>query len=269
MQEQTGTLTPQPPLDMVVDKTAEQGITAVLAVIVALSAIWAVVDWRRSGRPLGVVLMLAGGAMMIFEPMVDTVGACWFPSNSWTAFSAWGRPLPVWLCLAYFVFFGIETTVIWKALRRGLTHRQVWLVFCAAMLGDLVFESVLLIWNPYVYYGYQPLMLGKFSLWWMAVNAATPLVLATVIFRFDAYFRGRRVLAIIPLALTTSAVVNAAVGWPSWLVINTKVGWPLTQLGGLVTFAAAFVLVNLVAALVAKPRVISAPAPREVGHARA
>ncbi len=240
-------LTPQPPLDMVVDKTAELGITIALAGIVAVALVFSFIVWFRTGRPLVLLLMVSGGAIMVFEPMVDTVGDCWFPSNSWTAFTAWGRPLPVWLCLAYFFYFGIATSAIWNALRRGLTQRQIWLLFCCVMLGDLIFETVLLTMNPYVYYGHQPLQLGKFPLWWMAVNAAIPLVLAALIYRFDSYFRGWRTLAVIPLALTTSAAVNAAVGWPSWLVINTDVGWVLTQVGGLATFAAACAVVKLVA----------------------
>ncbi len=262
-------LTPQPPVEMAVDKTAELGITWTLAGIVAVALVFAVVAWHRTGRPLVVLLMVAGGAIMIFEPMVDTVGACWFPSNSWTAFTAWGRPLPVWLCLAYFFYFGIATSVIWRALRRGLTRRQIWLVFCAAMLGDLIFETVLLTMNPYVYYGYQPLLLGKFPLWWMAVNAAIPLVLAALIHRFDYYFRGWRTLLVIPLALSTSAAVNAAVGWPSWLVINTDMGWVLTQVGGLATFAVAFVVVKLVAAVVASPHASDEAAPRVPRQVRA
>jgi hypothetical protein len=255
-------LTPQPPLDMAVDKTAELGITVALAGIVAVALILSLIDWYRTGRPLVLSLMVSGGAIMIFEPMVDTVGGCWFPSNSWTAFSAWGRPMPVWLCLAYFFYFGIATSAIWKAFRKGLTQRQIWLVFCAAMLGDLIFETVLLTMNPYVYYGHQPLVLGKFPLGWMAVNAAIPLVLAALIYRFDSYFRGWRILAVIPLALTTSAALNAAVGWPSWLVVNTDVGWVLTQVGGLATFAVACYVVKLVAAAVASPHAGREPLPR-------
>jgi hypothetical protein len=262
-------LTPQPPLDMAVDKTAELGITIVLGAFVAVALILSFIDWFRTGRPLVLSLLVSGGAIMVFEPMVDTVGGCWFPSNSWTAFTAWGRPLPVWLCLAYFVYFGIATSAIWKALRRGLTQRQVWLVFCAAMLGDLIFETVLLTMNPYVYYGYQPLLLGRFPLWWMAVNAAIPLVLAALIYRFDSYFRGWRTLAVIPLALTTSAAVNAAVGWPSWLVINTDVGWVLTQAGGLATFAVACVVVKLVADAVGIPNARGEPLPRATQQVRA
>lgn len=262
-------LTPQPPLDMVVDKTAEMGITIALAGIVAVALVLSFIDWFRTGRTLVLLLMISGGAIMIFEPMVDTVGACWFPSNSWTAFSAWGRPMPVWLCLAYFFYFGIATSAIWKGLQRGLTRRQIWLVFCAAMLGDLIFETVLLTMNPYVYYGHQPLVLGKFPLGWMAVNAAIPLVLAALIYRFDSYFRGWRTLAVIPLALTTSAAVNAAVGWPSWLVVNTDVGWALTQVGGLATFAAAGAGVKLLADAVASPHTAAEPSPRAAREVRA
>jgi hypothetical protein len=262
-------LTPQPPLDMAVDKTAELGITVALAGVVAVALALSFIDWLRTGRPLVLLLMVSGGAIMVFEPMVDTVGGCWFPSNSWTAFEAWGRPMPVWLCLAYFFYFGIATSVIWNGLRRGLTRRQIWLAFCAVMLGDLIFETVLLTMNPYVYYGHQPLVLGKFPLWWMAVNAAIPLVLAALIYQFDSYFRGWRTLAVIPLALTTSAAVNAAVGWPSWLVINTDVGWVLTQVGGLATLAAACAAVKLVVAVVASPNPHGEPLPRVTRHVRA
>lgn len=44
-------------------------------------------------------------------------------------------------------------------------------------------------------------------------------------YRLDAVLQGWKHLAIVPLALTTSVVVNAAAGWPSWTVINSDLGW--------------------------------------------
>jgi hypothetical protein len=85
-------LTPQPPLDMAVDKTAELGITIALAGIVGVALVFSFIDWFRTGRPLVLSLMVSGGAIMVFEPMVDTVGGCWFPSNSWTVFTSVGAP---------------------------------------------------------------------------------------------------------------------------------------------------------------------------------
>lgn len=246
-------LVPQPPLDMVVDKTPELAITMVLASIAAGGVIVALLHWARTRRPILPLLFGAGGAMMIFEPLVDTVGGCWFPSNSIVAFEAYGRPMPVWLCLAYFFYFGIASAAIWMSLKGGMTRNQIWIAFVVAMIGDLVFESVLLIWKPYAYYGHQPLLLDNgFAMWWMPVNALIPIVLGAIVYAFDDEFRGRRALAIVPIGLMTSAAVNASVGWPSWMVINTDLGWLATQAGGVTTFVLAAAVVRVVAHFVAR-----------------
>lgn len=259
-------LVPQPPLDMVVDKTAELYITGGLGAIAACALIYSLFQWARTGRPVMLLLFIGGGAMMIFEPMVDTVGACWFPRNSWVGFEAWGRPLPVWLCLAYFFYFGIASALIWQGLKKGMTRAQIWIAFVAAMIGDLLFESALLTVDPYTYYGAQPLWLPNgFPLWWMPVNGLIPIVLGAVVYQFDAYFRGWRSLAIVPVALTTSAAVNASIGWPSWLVINTEYSWVVTQLGGIATFALAFAIVRVLCHFVARDSRRSLPSAQSNG----
>lgn len=250
-------LVPQPPLDLVVDKTSEFWITAVLGGFALIALIFSLIHWARSGRPVVLLLFVSGGVMMVFEAMVDTVGACWFAANSWVAFNAWGRPIPVWLCLAYFFYFGIGVGLLWMSMRKGMTRAQLWLAFGLAMLGDLVLETILLRYDPYAYYGYQPLRLGKFPLWWAAVNGLIPIVLAAVTYRLDNFLRGWKLLLIVPIALTTSAATNAAIGWPSWTVINTDVGFAFTQLGGLLTFALAFSIMQVVILFTAKDSAVS------------
>ena len=245
-------LLPQPPFDLAVDKTVELYITGALGVIAILGIVYALVHWARTGRPVVFLLFVAGGCMMVFEPLVDTVGACWFADNSYIAFEAYGRPIPVWLCLAYFFYFGIASATAWMAFKKGVTGRQIWLAFGIAMLGDLLFESVLLINHPYAYYGNQPFMLPNgFAAWWMAVNAGIPLVLGAIVYRADDFLRGWRSLYIIPAGLMTSGAVNAIIGWPSWLVINTDLGPVATQLGGLLSFVFAFALIRIVIFFVA------------------
>ena len=34
-------------------------------------------------------------------------------------FTLWDRPMPVWLCLTYFVYFGVGGGLTWLVLRRG------------------------------------------------------------------------------------------------------------------------------------------------------
>ena len=246
-------LIPNPPFDMQIDKHAELIITSSLAVIAALGVLYALFHWFRSGRPVVLLLFVAGGCMMVFEPMVDTTGGCWFPANSWLAFTAWGRPIPVWLCLAYFFYFGIASALLWMGLKRGMTRAQIWTSFIGMMIGDLLFESALLTVDPYTYYGHQPLWLANgFPLWWAAVNAGVPMVLGAMVYRFDEFFRGWRTLAIIPAGLTASAATNAAIGWPSWLVVNSEFGFLATQAGGVATFGFAFAIVAVIANGVAR-----------------
>ena len=239
---------------MVVDPTYEFRITVILAACTFAALAFALFHWRRTGRPVFLMLFLSGGAIMILEPMFDTVGGCWFPANSWAAFTLWGRPIPVWLCLAYFFYFGIGVGALWLAMKQGITRSQLWWLFASAMVGDFLFEFTLLRFDPYVYYGYQPLRLEKFPLWWAPVNAHMALVMAAVIYRFDDFFRGWKHLAIPGVAFVVCPGINAAVAWPSWLVINSDLGWTATQAGGLLTYAIAFAVTAFVASAVCVPQ---------------
>jgi hypothetical protein len=237
---------------MVVDKQAEFWITASLGTIALAALLYALWHWKRDGRAFFLLLYAAGGAMMIFEPLVDTVGGCWFAANSWLAFHGYGRPIPVWLCFAYLFYFGIGVGTIWTQMRKGLTQAQLWGIFILAMIGDLLFEKVLLMFDPYVYYGYQPLLSGKFPLWWMAVNGSIPIIAAAVIYKFEEVLVGWKQLLIVPIVMTVSAATNAGVGWPSWFVINTDVGPLATQLGGIATFALAFATIGIIGRFVCR-----------------
>lgn len=253
-------LIPQPPFESAIDPTVQFWVTGFMGAAALIALIYALVHWRRSGKPTFLLLFLGGGAMMAFEPLVDTVGACWFPEgNSWIAFWAYGRSLPVWLCLTYFFYFGIGVGVTWQLMRRGLSRGQLWGMFVAGILGDFVMEATLLHFDTWVYYGWQPLVVLKFPFWWGPVNSLITMVAGAVVYRYEAQLtKGWRQLQIIPITLTVSAAVNTMAGWPSWLVINTDLGPVLTQVGGLATFALAswfmWMVINLVAAPVAAQR---------------
>lgn len=256
-------LLPPAPVHSAITPSTQTAVTATMAAFAAGAFVYSLWHWRRSGKPVFLLLFLAGGCMMAMEPAVDTVGGVWFPRvHSWVAFTAYGRPIPVWLCLAYFFYFGIGIGVFWTIIRRGVSARQLWGLFVLGMVGDFVFEAVLLHFNTYIYYGGQPLRALKFPFWWAPVNAVIVLVAATAVARFERQLTGRRLLLIIPGLVTISAAVNAAVGWPSWLVINSRMSWAPRQVGGLATFALALWLVSLLARLLPEPApdTIRAPA---------
>jgi len=199
------------------------------------------------------MLFLGGGFCMLVEPIVDVVGGCWHPGiGQWTVFAFFGRPMPVWLCLVYFVYFGIGIGVSWKLLSYGVSRGAIWALFVAAVLGDFALEATLLHFNTYYYYGHQPLVLLKFPFWWAAVNALITVAAAATIQQLEPLLGGWRVLLIVPIAMAVSAFGNFAAGWPSWIVINSDLPAPLTQFGGILTFALSCWFVHAITLACAK-----------------
>jgi hypothetical protein len=245
-------LLPPPPFSAAVSYQAELTVTIIFAAIALAALIYSLVDWRRSGKPSFLLMFVAGGAMFIVEPMIDTVGGCWFPANSFMAFTAYGRPMPVWLCLTYFFYFGIGVGVAWRMMNRGLSRVQLWSFYVGAIAADVAEEILLLHFKVYMYYGPQPLELFHFPLWWCAVNGLTTMAAAAAVYRYQDYLmKGWRQLQVIPIVLTVSTAVNCIVGWPSWMAINTPVSPLMTQLAGIGSFCLSLWFMSLVVRAVA------------------
>src|ERR1700757_2262196 len=93
----------QLPWEMTTPSMAQTIITVVLAVVVAAFVIAALADWRRSGSP-AFLLMLVGGYVCSFnEATVDVLGHCFVPVDGVIAYTAFGRAVPLWVVLAYVV----------------------------------------------------------------------------------------------------------------------------------------------------------------------
>jgi hypothetical protein len=243
-------MSPTPPVHSVISDTVDRNVNIVMFTLAGLALVWSLISWRRSGRPTFLLLFVAGGCMMVMEPLVDVVGGCWFPSNSWRAFELWHRPMPVWLCVTYFVYFGIGGGTIWTLMRRGASTRTLWLIFVAAIAADFVLEATLMHWDTYLYYGDQPLVVAKFPFWWAAVNASIAVVVPALIVLAER-LPGWRDVYIVPLAVSTSAAVNIVVGWPSWTAVNSDPSDVVRQLLGLATFAIAIAGLRVLSGFIA------------------
>lgn len=258
---------PPAPTHSAITPSTQTAVTIVMAVFALGALIWSLYHWRRSGKPVFLLLFISGGCMTALEAFVDTVGGCWFPrTHSWVAFTAFGRPIPIWLCLAYFFYFGILGGVFWSVLRRQPKANVVWGLFLVGVVGDAIFEITLLHFHTYIYYGGQPLRILRFPFWWAPVNSVIVMVLATIVARFETYFSGWRTLLMIPAALSVSAALNAAAGWPAWLVINSRMPWLPRQLGGLLTWVLAAWFVSLLIKLLpaAEAPAVSSHEPAEL-----
>lgn len=252
---------PTPPLHATVGHGAQTGVTIVWAVLAVLTLLFALRHWRTSGRPTFLLLFLAGGLMVFFEPMVDAVGAVWFPTDSTVVFRLYNRVLPLWVLENYFCYFGIGVGATWLALRANATPRRLWTLFALFIACDWGMETILLhLPTIYIYYGHQPLTVDRFPLWWAPVNSLIIIATALAIRQSETALRGARQLLIIPIAWTCSAACNAAAGWPSWLVINSHVSPVLRTLGGIATYAAAGWILTILTRITPAPPA-GAPTP--------
>lgn len=235
---------PQPPTEALSNVTVDFWATVIYSTLAACTLIYGLFYWRRTGRPI-ILLMLAGGALCsTVEPFVNVVGAVWHPMvNQITAFELMGRGMPWFLVTGYIFYFGVLGSLTYLALEKGVTTRQFWLWATVPMLVDVVMEELMLYWDLYLYYGEQPLILiNKLPLWWVPCNSLGEMLGVCLLVKAAPLLRGWRQLLIPILIPVCDAVAYSAISLPSWMVVNTPVPTWLNQLGGLATCGLALLV---------------------------
>jgi hypothetical protein len=235
-----------------VDSAAQAAFTfgqlPLVVLAVALTARLA----RRRRSPAPIILLVGGSLCMFIEPVVDHTALVWFPTEGqWTAFSAFGVDLPIWLALAYVWFFGGQAVYVWKLLDEGLPGSRLLPLAAAFYVVDAALEHPGLYLHLFDYYGKQPLEITKFPLWAGFVNATIPIVAATLVYVGSPLVSGWRGLGLVVLPVAASASVNAGANLPVLLALNSDLpGW-IGQLLAFVTLAACVVLIKASGAAVA------------------
>jgi hypothetical protein len=210
----------EPPWEMATPATAQTIITAILAVVVAGFVVAALLDWRRSGKPTFLLVLIGGYVCSFNEATVDVLGHCFFPNDGWLGYMAFGRGVPIWVVLAYIVFFGALSYVMALAFERGATRRAMWSGIAIFGVLNVLLEIPMLSAGLYVYYGDQPFEIGGFPVIWLVINSLGSLFGAVVITRLSWFFTGARqlLLVFVPFATYMSSWVLAM---PHFLITNT------------------------------------------------
>jgi hypothetical protein len=214
--------------------------TIVYLTLSALVAVAGLIYWKRTGKPI-VLLLMAGGIMCaVVEPFVNVMGAVWHPVlHQVTVFEVMGRPMPRFLVAGYLFYFGALGSMTFFAFARGVTVRQFWLWCCLPMLVDFVMEQLMLHYDLYYYYGNQPLLVGKLPVWWVPCNSLGQILGVAFIALVKPLQSGWKQLLIPLLIPVWDAIAYSAISIPAWIVVNSPTPGPLVQLGGLATCALA------------------------------
>jgi hypothetical protein len=226
----------QPPWNITTPATPQTIITVVLAVAVAGFVVAALVSWRRTKRPI-FLLLLAGGYICSFnEPLIDFLCHCFFPADGWVGHTVFNRSIPIWVILAYVVFYGGLTYALSAAFRSGVTRRALWTSIGIWAALNLAMEIPLLQSNLYVYYGDQPFMVGGFPLSQLVFNAFGSLLGAVAVTRYSWFFTGVRQLLLLVVPFVTF-MSSWAVGMPLFLILGTDAPHGVRMLAAAVSAA--------------------------------
>jgi hypothetical protein len=210
----------QPPWGITTPATPQTIITVVLALVVAGFVIAALVSWSRTKQPTFLLLLVGGYICSFNEPLIDFLCHCFFPADGWIGHTVFNRSIPVWVILAYMVFYGGLTYVLSAAFKSGVTRRTLWISIGIWGALNLAMEIPLLQSNLYVYYGDQPFMVGGFPLSQLVFNAFGSLLGAAAITRLSWFFTGARRLLLLAVPFVTF-MSSWAVGMPLFLVLGT------------------------------------------------
>ena len=223
-------------------------VAAVLAVLLA-GSVW---EWRRTGRPAMTLLILGGGVCCLNESLVDLLGHCYFPTRGGVmAQTLLGRTVPVWVDIAYTIFFGAFPYFLALLLQRATSRRSMWLAIGAFWVANSILELPLLSTNLYVYYGEQPFKVARFPLVWLTINVLGAFLAAVVAVRGAAFFQGRRrlLLLLVPFACYMASWVvdmpafwalnSSAATWVKWCGVGAAIVLGVLAIDALIRFGGA------------------------------
>jgi hypothetical protein len=242
----------QPPIHMVMPGGAQAVFTFANIVPLLVIAIVAVRYARAHRTAVPFCLLVGGLASVLLEPIVDVLGLCWFPSHGqWTAFRAFGVSIPLYMVPVYAWFVGGQAFLLYWWFQRGVTKRQLFLIWGGIALVNAAVEIPGLWIHVYAYYGAHPFTVLRFPLWWVFCNTLMPMTAATFAYKLAPVLRGWRLALLVPLVPMSDGLANGAVSWPTWLALNSGHGYGLTYPAAIVSLGLSAIAVYILSMIVA------------------
>lgn len=233
---------PQPPVDSVMPKTAETIFNVFIFVPLGVALALAVRKLAKGQGPLLLYCIIGGAIAACFEPIVDVLGLVFLKERgALGTFTVLDRTMPLYICFVYPWYVGGLGYLANKLFQRGVTMRDLFLLWATDFLVDVVLESPGILAGTYLYYGHQPFNPFGFPLWWGFVNPVMPMVAGALIFHLRPYLvRPWQLLAIIACIPMADGIANGATAWPMWVALNQKdVSYVWTYLASFATLGLA------------------------------
>jgi hypothetical protein len=228
--------------------------TLACAAVVLIGLVGLVLHWRRTGSPIGVLVLLGGMLACIQEPMVDTLGNMYIPPSHYTLFTTYGRQMPWFAPFGYGLYFGIPMFLYIRAAQRRAGRAYFQKLFVGSIVLELIFELIAVNGNFYAYYGDQPFRFFELPLHWMTLNMAAAWVAAAVVYKVLPHLRGWQLAAIPLITLCTITCSYEAQGWPIFGALHAHA--PGAALPAVASLATTALGIGIIQAMI---RVLNSP----------
>jgi hypothetical protein len=236
---------PQPPLDMPAARTAEWAITILGLVVMVPIVAYALYRIARH-RDAVLFLALIGAAIsVILEPVLSVLVHIWYPDQGGVAylFSTFGRHIPSgYMPLFYSAFMGGFSWLICCLGQKGISSRDLFRLMGAVWALSIALETFFTGLDVYTYYGYQPLRLIEFPLWYSPINMVYAAVPAMAMYLALPVLAGWKQLLIVPLIPTVYGAGIVATMWPAASALNSEAPHWLIWVGCLASTALCVVV---------------------------
>ena len=215
----------------------EQLVAFALMAGAALCALlWSVVAGLRGGTVLPLLALVGGLVALTLAPFWEINVQFVFASNAEpTAFTAFGRAIPLYLVFAFPAFFGWGSYLAYRLIKEDATRGQLLALPALFFLADAVIEIAGVQTGLWTYYGFHSWNPLGWPIYIGVLNATIPLLGGWLLVLLDRRTRGPGKVATVLAAPTAYAGVYAAAGWPTWLALDATAAPVIVWLAGAVT----------------------------------
>lgn len=215
---------------------------------------WALYCLFKKKNDLPILMCLSGLIVSLLEPMLDTLGHLWWPTNlPGPAFIGFDLHIP-WLIPPCYVFF-IAMTGYWAFLqmKKGLTVKGVFIVWLLIASTDIIMEMPGTALGAYVYYGDASFKVLGFPLAWGWLNGTSMLAVGALLYIVEPHLKGWNRLYITLVCVAAMGAAYGVTAWPYFMSLNWDgLPWIATRGLTVLSLLLSLLLVRFIAAGVAK-----------------
>lgn len=229
---------PQPPVTMSADRTAEWAFTIVGYLTLIPVIVYAVYRLARHRDAVLTLCLIGAGLSVVLEPILSVLVHLWYPDKGGLAylFSTFGRRIPASYMLPFYMsFMGGFSYLLCRMFQTRTPAKVVYRLLAAVFVAGVALETFATGIDVYAYYGYHPLRLVNYPLWYAPINVVYATAPAAALYMALPYLTGWRKLGIVPLVPMVYGGAITATMWPAASVLNSEASRGLIWLGCLVS----------------------------------